>query len=316
MKRLGFRTVRISSIKAGGDVAKLRKDPVTREIEATLPATGGQPAEPIVLDRAGNLVAGRKRLAACLNADVKTLDVVQLDGTTAELEMVTLIENVRRKHMSAEERGKDLARLLELERKAAEPFPDIEDGADEPPEKPQPTEKRKPGRPKKATTKTREELADKLGSTPEAIRSSIQRGKADKAPAEKQSGIDTLGLDVPIALIERTTTERAVLSQFHADLVALQNRITRTEKESDGRHYETLYLAVHEAAALAKRMVPACVCLWCKGHPKLQSTCIGCKGLGYLTNGGMEVVTDAALRKGGDQACVYVNSRLVNLKDV
>jgi chemotaxis protein histidine kinase CheA len=324
MKRIGVKRVRISSIKAGGDVALLRKDPLVQDIQESLETTGGQPAEPIVVDKDNNIVAGRKRLAACLNAKVQFVDVVAFDGTPDELEQICIVENVRRRHMVGAELDEEIAKLVTLTMASVphEEPEDAEDAEDEP-------EEPKRGRPKSAAGKAREIVAKKICSTPEAVRSAEKRAKqaaatkeapkAPSVPTSPKAKIETLGMDVPESFIETTNNEHEQLTELYGDLVEIQKQITRISKTS-GRTYTALSDAVHNAEAVCKREVPSHVCVWCKRHHEVMKTCLGCQGKGYLTVGEMAAIHDKKLqeqllRKGPD-AGVYVGGQFVPMKEL
>lgn len=325
MKRIGVKRIKLSSIKAGGDVAKLRSDPLVKAIQSSLVTTGGQPAEPIVVDKNNNIVAGRKRLAACLNEKVPFVDVMVFDGTADELEQICLVENVRRRHLVGPELDEEISKLVTLQM-ASVPHEDTdgEDEEEEPAEKEEP----KRGRPKTDTTKAREVVAAKIGTTPEAVRSAEKRAKQAAAPKEpvktppaidRDSAIDMLGVDAPAKLIKLTNEEHSLLSDLYSDLVEMSKRITRISKAT-GRTYTALDEAVHNAGAVCKREVPSHICVWCKCHSRLQKTCLGCKGKGYLTVGEMEAIHDKKLREqllqSGDDAGVYVDGKFVPLKEI
>ena len=333
---LGVKQVILARIKAPGDIETRRRQPHVIELGKSFEASGGIPIQNIVVSDKGVLVCGGDRFAAMLNIGIQRADAVIVKGEPEDLKRLTLIENVRRRHGGARH-DQEVAELLRVEHPTpAESFPDIADASNdsEPSDSPSASSAEnhsthdaqlpnnllikssvKRGRPKSEKTKAAEKVAAKLGTTSAAVTQAAYRTtKATEPPSEQPPAIDTWGLEVPKTIIDRTNLEHAALSAICKTLVQAQVQLTRAEKEL-GTGYETLRIAIHDAAASCKRRLPACVCLWCK-LTKEQAKCVACHARGYLSAGELEVVTDRKLLERGKDAGIYVGGRFVLLKDV
>jgi hypothetical protein len=305
--RHGFKTVAVSKLSLPGDIEKRRKQPHVLELAASYEATGGQPAEAPVIERGTHkLVAGCDRMAAALNVGLKEIDVLVVSGTPEELERLSLVENVRRRHGGHD---KEKRRLLALEHPTpAETFPEVDDDVeDEPPLAP-----RKPGRPSTGKGAAVAKVAALVGSTPEAVRSAAYR--ADKAseppaPCAYAMGINTMCLKVPGEVKSDAAMETLFLEEIVRQLVKLQGECTRHLVA-----YPQLREALHEAASNARSNLPQSICPHCKCS-KLQARCLACRGRGWLKVHEMKNIPPE-LKKSGKDAVVFVEGKLTKLSEV
>ena len=305
----GYKTVPITKILGPGDIEKLRREPHTLELAASLEATGGKPADPVILEwGTWKLLGGRHRFAAALNAKLKEVDVLLLEGTPEQLEQACLVEQVRRRKCTDAE----VARLLELEHPTpAQTFHAIEDDLEEEP----PLAPRKPGRPSTGKGEALAKVAAVTGRTVAAVQQAEyrERHKDDPTPPPDPC-IDTLGLEVSEKTLKRVALESEALKPMAREIIEMEKAITRLEKATGGT-YQRIKLALHDAFAAVDAANPESACLWCKAT-KYQNGCIACSGTGYLTAGQMEAVTDAKLKLEGDDAGIYVDGEWVLLSDV
>ena len=143
MNRHGHRSAPISQLRLPGDIEQRRKLPHVIALGDSFAASGGQPGEsPIVELGTMRLVAGRDRIAACLNQGIRHVDILLVSGTPEELERLALVVKVRRRPGATD---REIARLLELEHPApAQTFPEVEDDQEDAIEPYPPLAPRKP----------------------------------------------------------------------------------------------------------------------------------------------------------------------------
>jgi hypothetical protein len=317
MIRHPHRSVLVASLRLPGDIETRRKKQHVIELGNSFDASGGQPAEsPIVEHHTLRLIAGCDRVAACLNKGIKAIIVLPVEGSPEELERLALVENVRRRHGGHDH---ELARLLELEHPSPEQtFPDIEDEPDEaeeaielmPPLAPRPV-----GRPSTGKREALEAVAAVAGRTPEAVRRAEYRDRKASEPEPKaEPCIDTLGLDVPEAVLADAAVWKRFLSDLRATLVRAQSSVT----EFAGIHGNAVLRikeGVHASSALAGMLMPASVCPHCK-CTKLKHGCPACHKRGWVSASVRSSVTDKKLLATGANAGIYVDGKWVALKDV
>lgn len=294
----GYKTIPTSKVKAPGDIEKIRRERHTLELSESLATTGGKPADPIILEwGTWKLLGGRHRFAAALNAKLKEVDALLLEGTPEELEAACLVEQVKRRHATDVE----VARLVELLHPTPEQtFPDVEDDVeDEPPLAP-----RKPGRPSTSKAKTIAKVAAITGRTEAAVKQAAHRARhEDDAPTDPGAPsrcIDTMGLHVPDEMHAEAWAEAGFLEEIEKTLIKLQGDCSR-----HGQPYPQLYEAIHTAAALARSKMPKSVCPHCK-LTSLRKGCLACRGRGWLRAHEMANVP-ADLLLTGNGSGVYVD---------
>lgn len=353
IKRHPIKSVKVSSLRLPGDIEQRRKRQHVVELGKSFSASGGQPAEPPVVE-AGTLrlICGADRIAACLNEGVSMVDVLPVEGTPEALERLSLVENVRRRHGGHDH---EIARLLELEHPTpAQTFPAVVDEvADFPTEEEHgalreyekklsalsPAEKQgllhgdwtiedtidhdpplapkaKPGRPASPKTEAVRAVAKATGKTEAAVRAADYRsnatGKATPSPAT--ACIDTFEVSVPPEVLRDAQEHLDVLEEVCRTTTATQAALTRF---SDGHGVMLLRIKepLHDAGALAKSLMPASVCLWCK-CTKHRKGCPGCKGRGWLTTSELKAVMDERLKATGALAGIWVDGKWVKLSEV
>jgi hypothetical protein len=318
MIRHPHRTVLVASLRLPGDIETRRKKQHVIELGNSFDASGGQPAEsPIVEHHTLRLIAGCDRVAACLNKGIKAIIVLPVEGSPEELERLALVENVRRRHGGHDH---ELARLLELEHPSPEQtFPAIED--DVPWDSSGVADNtramvgRPVGRPSEGKREALEAVAAVAGRTPEAVRRAEYRDRKASEPEPKaEPCIDTLGLDVPEAVLADAAVWKRFLSDLRATLVRAQSSVT----EFAGIHGNAVLRikeGVHASSALAGMLMPASVCPYCK-CTKLKHGCHACHKRGWVSASVRSSVTDKKLLATGANAGIYVDGKWVALKDV
>ena len=323
MKRHGHATMKISTIKAPGGIEKLRKLPEVIALVESFEATGAQPGNPLWVDKATKqLVAGRKRFAAALNAGLKSIDVLLVSGTPEELERMTLVENIRRNASTDAE----IARLLELEHPAPpQTFPEIPDEAfhDEEAESIALGLKHQS---KKDKSESIEKVAKLTGKTTAAIKQAAYRDRAKKKDIDKmvqperpEAVIRTMALKLPLDVIEFSNERHATLTRIAEGLKAMQAEVTRGNCDS----WNVLKEKLHDAAAQARALMPSSVCPYCKpieGETRKvmldqRKNCLACRGDGFLTVDAMSNVPEPLMARGKD-AAVYIDGELKLLSEL
>lgn len=304
----GFQTVTVSRLILPGDFEARRKAPHIPALAESYLLTGGQPAEPIVVEQATmRLIAGCDRVAAAMHAGVKHLAARIVSGPPTAMEALMLVENAYRRH-NAKEQNAALARLLEMEQ------------ADAPqPAAPARTGAQKTGRPSKGIKAAAERVAAVTGKSASAVINAARRAKLPEAPeppaCAESLAIDALGLDIPEDIKKRTAAELVAMTGIHRELVKLQKSLTEF-RAGNGKRFQSLSQALHDTAQLAKSLMPKAACPWCKdpsGSHGRRQRCSGCKGEGYLTVAEAKICTAEELWATGADAGVYVGGRFVHL---
>ena len=304
--RVCFGPYPIAKMILPGDIPARRKKPNVIALGDSFASSGGQPAEPPIIDADTKaLVAGRDRIAACINQGVKEPNVVQVRGSKQDLEILTLVENANRRHSDGEQAAA-IAKLVRL-------YAARKDVPDEP---------KKPWRPANPAIAA---TAAITGKSTEAVRSAVRRAAAKESESEVKEAaeneekpaaelvIQTLGLDVPDKIVERTALLRAYLDGLRKALVRMQSDTTKWEN-ANSCQYDEVRSSIHSAAATVASCIPASVCPHCK-LTKLQAGCLACKGKGWVTALQLRSVEERLTRV-GYQAGVYVDGRWTRLVDL
>jgi hypothetical protein len=307
----GYKTIPVSKIKAPGDIEKIRREAHTLELGESLEATGGKPIDPIIVEwGTWALRGGKHRFAAALNSGLKEVDAILLEGTPEEIETACLVEQTKRRTATDAE----TARLVELLHPTPEQtFPDVEASIEEDP----PLAPRKPGRPSSGKSEAVAKVAAITGRTEAAVKQADYRSRHADADEPKEpepaSCIETMGIKVPSDVHADAWSEAQFLESVERTLVKQQADCKRHESVGSNP-YPQLYAALHEAAALARSLMPKSVCPHCK-LTSLKRGCLACRGRGWLRAHEMANVPQDLLRTGED-AGVYVNGKWTHLKEV
>ncbi len=302
----GSKRVLIRKLRLPGSMEKRRKSQHVLDLGRSFARTGGQPAEPIIVEHmTWKLIAGGDRIAACMNEGIAEVEARMVSGPPEALEALQLIENVNRRN-GGEERDAGIRRLLELAGTPegdSEAFPDV---PDEPEERDAQLSNKllpkgavgtgKRGRPSTGKARAIDEVAGITGKTSAAVKQADHRAKkkAEKAaapegPAKPVPVIESMGLIIPEDISRQTEIQKRVLAAIAGKLTTLQGDLTRAEGEL-GHQLQGLKEALHSAAFRARQDQPASVCIWCKLVPNVRERCHSCGGRGWLTVGEMKVV--------------------------
>lgn len=287
-KWLGVKKVKLDTIVLPGGFAKRKKEQHVLELAASI-RHSGVISLPVVDSKTRKLVAGGDRLAALMTLKVAQHEVRMVTGTPDELEAITLEENVRRR------RGDDydgmIKRLIQLAVIGGHELP--AKVASKPAPEPEPA---KVGRPKTERGTAREEVAAKLGKTPEAIRQADKRARRAEQEAEEEK----IPVEVRLAEKPPITTFGVVLDvEFAKAIVAAQEQIDLADSyirraqgalttlkgqgSLGGPLHHRMQAEVHQAAVAVRRERPDSVCPCCKLIPALKFTCTFCGGIGVVS---------------------------------
>lgn len=324
MKDHGVSAVKVATLKYdASDIKARQKQPHVIELAASIRATGGRLINPITIQkRTRVLLAGRDRLAAVLLNQSSTVDAHQVEADAKEAARIERHENLHRRPVDRDrliaEEVAEAAKTIDTAKAAAK--------ADPPPkaEKPDKLSGKSPkapkaepapkGRPKSSKGEAREQLAKKLGTTPEAVRKSEQRAtKADTPPAVKAGpkslpnwGVETFGVLVSDDFAEAIGVIIRGLDATDRHLKAAQAAVTKLELEIVVGDIETGALPrikqlLHDAASAARALHPKMVCAYCKDpddEAGRREKCKGCDNRGYLSEGRAQGVPPELTIKG------------------
>lgn len=228
------------------------------------------------------LIAGRRRFAGLLNDGVKRTWIHLVEGTPAELRRLTASENLHRGHAD------DLSalRVAYVEETAAE----VEaERAELPPDRP-----RKAGRPVTAKGEARVRAARDLGTTPEALRKAESREAAKTAPAsitdgpraDSRSSVEMHGMAARAEWLRDVNQIVVALGGIDGKLRGMQTSHVALQMGSFPSTQQAARLALQEAGASVRGMIPHCACVFCRdpdGSAGRRAKCSACGDLGYLT---------------------------------
>jgi hypothetical protein len=294
MRWEGYRSVAVRKLDLPGDIPARMKLPHVIELAASIKKLGADPIHAPSIDGATNkLLAGRDRMAALLLNNAKAVwchvagEVSEQDALDLEVD-----ENLHRRQ---DNRDDLIARRVA---KVAGQLPDE-------------MSNNGPGRKKTRETRAREQVAQELGTTPEAVRAATKRAaEPDEEPAgpvELAPPVETWGVPVEHLAQEFASVRIAQEAMRAADRSLQQaQRVLSGMEDSGGIAAQlgvVVYNSVHQAAALLRSRIPTALCPYCKGLANRRARCTGCGGLGYVSKDALLGVADE-LKQGGALACV------------
>lgn len=268
MEFLGIKMVAANQLYLPGNFRERLEAEHIPELAKSIDALDGCIHEPIVRKRDGKLIAGVDRIAAHFFLKRDMVRVKLVDCTDDEADRIEVDENFHRRH-SAEERESLMARAQAIH----ERLPRIEyQGM---------------GRPKHAKTVAREEVAMKLGISPESLRKQEQRRK--RAKLQIQDPVRPLGMQLDADWRIKVAAAQKVMETDARHLKAMTTGIVRLLNSDETMvqkpRVRRLLELVQEAAELADELVPSSICPACKGLSELQSKCPTCFEAGYISKG-------------------------------
>lgn len=308
-KWLGVKKIKLDTIVLPGGFSKRKKEQHVADLAESI-KRGGVISLPVVDAKTRRLVAGGDRLAALQLLKVAQHEVRMVSGTANELEAITIEENLWRR------RGDDYdgmtRRLIELAVIDNRELPVKVAGKSAPPE-PDPV---KPGRPKTERGAAREEVAAKLGKTPEAIRQADKRARQKEAAAEEakvpeerrlaeKPPVVTYGVPLDVGLAKAIVAAQEAIDTADSHLRRAQGAITTLSNQGSlgGPLASRMQAEVHRAADAVRRERPDSICPCCKLIPELKLKCTFCGGVGVISDDKLATV-DPKLLLGGDKAVV------------
>ncbi len=315
IKWLGTKTIQLDTVKLPTGFAKRKKEPHVKELARSI-ERGGVISLPVVRAKPRELVAGGDRLAALMLLGFTRHEVRLVEGADAELRILTLEENVRRRRN--DDYNAMTRELVELtgeqieEKRAEEPaeLPVSVTGNSEEPEPP-----RKVGRPKSAKGEAREIVAAATGRTPEAVRQAEKRAKAEDK-AKEEAPAPSAPMPPPVDTFDLELAEPVVRDWF-ASVRAVQETLREAGRKVDSAlraitanlkggdniqqaaHVRT-WQAAHEAADAIRRATPDSVCPWCKCQLNRVATCTGCSSTGFVSMDSLDQIAPELMERGAD----------------
>lgn len=313
MKCVGFRLVRLASLKLPGGMRAVRDELATAEIQSSYEWTGGAPAEPVLIDSDLRLRAGRHRVAACMNLGSEAIPAMVFEGSEDELARLTDVENAYRRHDPGA-RDAALARLVGAATKTLEP----EGGSSKPPI----------GRPLTPEGKAIREVAKATGSSPEAVKSAVRRVKEKERAEEEPEAPDPIvvgvklegwGLPIPEDVQRNANLAdvglrelRTMVHQAQRGLAELRKSMGENEK-AKGVAFLRLDEGLKQAAYEASAEIPVAVCYACKAIPAPRSKCMTCYRRGFVGKEQLRAASPEQREKGA-KAGVYVDGQWLTVE--
>jgi len=322
-KWLGVKKVRLDSIVLPGGFAKRKKEDHVRDLADSI-KRGGVISLPVIEAGSRKLVAGGDRLAALQLLKVAQHEVRLVEGTAEELEVITIEENLWRRR--TDDYDGLTKRLIDLVAKndanaqtqlyrakhrfkgegASAELPDRLTGNSESPG---------PGRPKTERGAAREEVAAKLGKTPEAIRQAEKRARQKEREAEEEKipeevrlsekpPVTTFGVPLSVDDARAIQGVQVVIGAVDEALRRAQRYLSSLKDMPIGAAlYRRMQSTVHEAVDIVRRERPEAVCPVCKRIPARLTGCAFCGGVGVVSNDKLAACAPELLLA-GDKAVV------------
>ena len=305
---VGWRDVALATLKLPGNWRKTLDDPGVPAMAESQKLVGIV-HEPIVRERDKLLVVGGRRVAGALHNGEETLVCKLVDCTDEEVDILRLIENGYREHMSPDRRKElvdSLAEKIAILRTERGKETVLEPA-------------RKKGRHKLPRTVAREVISQATGRSPEAQRKSEQRfEKKQKAVMEAVDHDADLGINAPWADLDddfKRQTNKVVrhtheISQLLSRAIG---SITQLVESGLPVHQARLNRLKEDLALCSKTMrgmIPSDLCPFCKGADTVQEHCGGCLSTGYITQNQREGVPKE-LWEVGEKAVVMQRGKMV-----
>lgn len=305
MEWLGEREVKVSWIILPGDILERQKRQDVIDMAASFKATKGPINLPVVQLSTQKLRAGGDRMAAVLLAKLKKVKVRLVEGSEAEMEDLTDIENAMRRH---EDRDAIVARMVA--RRTARIDSVTQSGEAD----------KLSGSERGVTHRTakgqaREEVARDLKTTPEAVRAAERRHAAaaepEESPMPKQVLPPVEDWGLPLSDEELANV---IGSQQAIDSVLRHVRAARSSLDAlgaAGKLGERILADLRgDFGVLAQKLKdarPDALCCYCKNLPLWVTTCMACHGIGYAEAGQYVSVADELVQVG--EGAVIVDRR-------
>jgi ParB-like chromosome segregation protein Spo0J len=270
MEVIGQKMVACSKLYLPGDFqARVASDRV-KELARTINEIGEPINEPVVRKSDGKVICGVDRIAAHFYLKRDMVKVKLIECSDEEAERISVYENLHRRS-SPEERAALMQQAID--------FPETVF--------PQSTYKlSKLGRPRKVKTVAREEVAMRLGVSPDAIRKREYRQRGSSKNAEP---IRDLGMNLDPEWRLRANEAKRIMTLDAAALRKEANTITKLLSSEEvvvqRPRVQRLLELVTEAADLAKELIPSSICPGCKGLTGVQEKCPFCLAAGYVGKG-------------------------------
>lgn len=288
----GFKTCVIETLGYNKtDIRNRMKEERVREMAESIKR--GIQLHPVVVNRkTKTLIAGRDRIAANLLLENRMVWCHMVDADAREVESMERAENLYRRQddrdaLIAAEQEALAQTIAEEEEQKAEALGKAGLPAEDP------NEPKKVGRRKTAKGKAREQIAKKLGTSPDAVRKAAERAaKKEKKKAEpKPTGIraDMEKIKEAITLVIRP------LQNGQSGITKLLTMSSKMRKYSEPA-LQKLKQELADATGMLRMMRPNKVCAYCKGEGITEDgkDCKGCDFTGYLTEGDADVPASRA----------------------
>lgn len=317
MKWLGYVRKSVKSLHLPGEIGKRQKQRHVIDLAADIRELGDEPINAPVFDKAGQIIAGRDRMAALLLNKAKRCWIRVADATEQERSDLEVSENLYRRVDNRDEMiARRVHRMVEkvAAKKAATASPRGEAVTRQDIAQARKTVARQlnttPKAIKSAEERERSRAKDKgeiAGSSP-ALTGDGERGESGKlspaflTPVDPPCPVDTFGVEASPAFRMRMSEMQGVLEVINRHLINAQTELAKLKAmEFPGALWQRLKADIHGAAYNVRAAKPALVCLYCRdpdGTSLLRDHCNGCSKLGYLTEEQRAMVPRELMTKG------------------
>ncbi|HXJ32244.1 MAG TPA: ParB/RepB/Spo0J family partition protein [Gemmatimonadales bacterium] len=331
MKWLGYQQKSVKSLHLPGEIGKRQKQQHVIDLAADIRELGEEPINAPVFDKAGQIIAGRDRMAALLINKAKRVWIRVADATDQERADLEVSENLYRR---VDNRDEMIARRVHrvVEKVAAE--------------KAAIGSRRAEAVTRQDVVAARKAVARQLNTTPKAIKSAEQRAAAKAkdipsgsaahpaatdevnhteaarggeaavtlAPPDPPCPVDAFGIETSPAFRSRMSEIQGVLEVVNHHLVRAQTELAKLKGAPDfnGAVWQRLKAELHSTAYNARAAKPALVCPYCRdpeGTAMLRDNCNGCGGRGYLVEEQRASVPRELLTRGAKPVTVATSRR-------
>lgn len=247
--------------------------------------------QPIGITRGKDLIFGLHRLLACRSLGVKVRAEVWAVKDPVECERLSIVENLRRRTMGADELSATVTRLAAISGHCPETPP-----------------KRKPGRPPTPRKAAREEAAAGSGKSREAVKRADNRARAKAAkeaePEPSAVPTDGLGQVLPPEIAEEYQVVTELFDAMESHVRGLVLGFGKLDEYSGNIHARRWREAAQQLGLELRQYRPYALCPYCKLAPAILKLCEQCRQSGWVGKNFYERAAPE-LRITGPEAVVY-----------
>jgi hypothetical protein len=315
VKWLGYVRKSVKSLHLPGEIGKRQKQQHVIDLAADIRELGEEPINAPVFDKAGQIIAGRDRMAALLLNKAKRCWIRVADATEQERSDLEVSENLYRRVDNRQEMiARRVRRVVEQiaatrkDKRTNVPLGTARQIKSQALKKVAREAGITPAAVRKAEQRERAKDKGEIAGSSPALTGDGERGESGKlspaslAPPAPPCPVDAFGVETSPAFRSRMSEIQGVLEMINRHLINAQTELVKLKAmEFPGALWQRLKADIHSAAYNVRAAKPALVCLYCRdpdGTALLRDHCNGCSKLGYLTEEQRAMVPRELVTKG------------------